>query len=190
MVRLISMASLACIGVLALGSTVASAAQGPLLVPHGKAGGLRVLQSLRVDFSVPSDFAPYETVNGSPVDGGFIKSVTVGERTCRIVLRVQGRVQRLRPTSRALTDDKFVAVRSGVSGARHWTFGRESDDWLAFSWRTATPSTKTYGRHLVVTTTLSTDALPVASCKSAIDNERSAVEGIARRWVLVQRASE
>lgn len=189
MQRLIAGAGLAFAGLLAWGSMAASAAHGPLLVPQGKTGGLQVLQSLRVGFAGPPGFAPYETVNGNPVDGGFMKTVTVGERDCRIVLRVQGRVQRSRPTTRALTGAGFIAAEAGVSGARHWTVGRQSDSWLALSWRSATPSTRTYGRYVVVMVSLAMTPPQVPTGGESVASERATAERVARRWVLVKRTT-
>jgi hypothetical protein len=177
---------LACL-IVVPGTATASASRGPFRVPQGAKGNLRPSDALRVSVTVPSDYKPYVTINGTPSDGAFTKSVTVGSRVCQIVLRVSGLAMRSRPTVAALTSGPFVATARGVSGARHWTLGRQSSDWLAVSWRTATPSTRSFGRYIAVLASLSTDPPPGTTCRHALANERSAAQNIAPSWVLVRR---
>lgn len=180
------MATVACVGALFCGVSTASAARGPVWAPSGASGGLRVLDSLRLSFPVPSSFGPYTTVSGTAVDGGFIKMVDVGARQCRIVLRVQGRVQRSRPSTASLVRDDFVAQASGLTGGRHWWLGRKSGDWLAHSWRTATSSTKRYGPYIAVTAFLTTDPSDGTTCDQAIAAEKAAAQKVAQSWVVVR----
>lgn len=96
------------------------------MLPVGSAGGLHVSDVLRLSFRIPGDLAPYETINGTRQDGTYSKFVTAGGVSCQVVLRVQGRVQRSKPTIASLGGEAFVATRSGKSGARHWTLGRDT----------------------------------------------------------------
>jgi hypothetical protein len=145
-----------------------------------------VLHSLRVSFSVPSAFGPYETINGTPVDGGFIKDVQVGSRTCRIVLRVQGHVQHSLPSTKKLTQAHVAFTARGLVGGRHWALGQHSGDWLADSWRKATPSTKHYGPYIDVITSVTSDPSVGTTCDKAIAAEKTAAQKIAQSWTVVR----
>jgi hypothetical protein len=178
--------AVACLLVVVPGA--AAAAGGPLKLPTGSAGALRVSGTLRLDFPIPAGLSPYETVNGTRQEGAYSKTVTAGSVSCQVVLRVQGRVQRSRPTVASLSDDTFVAARSGRTGARHWTVGRQAGGTLAISWRAAPPSTRALGRYVAVTAYVQAEPAPdEAACSTEAQALGAAARTVAERWVVTRR---
>lgn len=171
-----------------LAPAAARAATGPLSAPTGRSGGLRVLPHLALSFGVPAAFRPYYTVNGNRQFGSYFRTLQGDDRSCRVILDVQGRVQHRRPSLARLTDDDFTRTSSGTAGARTWYLGRQGNDWLAVSWRRATPATRRYGHYIAVQALITTQDAPTArACASATRSQRDAAASVAKRWLVTRR---